>query len=135
MRLGDVKTALAAELAWSANHRDWADREVRFCNASDLMSDVLTFRAEGSLLLTGLTNPQVVRTSEMLDAIGICFVRGKSPQPETVALAEAKGLPLLVTPLSMFEACGRLYASGLRGADTERETSWCLESGPPGSKS
>ena len=77
------------------------------------MSDVLTFRGPGSLLLTGLTNPQVIRTAEMSDFAAVCFVRGKKPQPETIQLAEDKGVLLLVTLLSMYECCGRLYGEGL----------------------
>ena len=89
------------------------DREICCCHASDLLSDVLTFRGPGSLLLTGLTNAQVIRTAEMADFAAICFVRGKAPQPETVELAKEKMIPLFVTALSMFEACGRLFTEGL----------------------
>ena len=113
MKLADVEDVLGAELAWTADCPGCGDREVRSCHASDLMSDVLTFRGPGSLLLTGLTNAQVIRTAEMSDFVAICFVRGKKPQPDTIELAEDKGVPLYVTSLSMFEACGRLYGKGL----------------------
>lgn len=89
--------------------------EIQTGCGSDLMSDVLAFIKSGSLLLTGLTNPQAVRTAEIVDVKAICFVRGKSPSQETIRLAEAKSMPLLVTRLPMFEACGRLYKSGLPG--------------------
>ena len=81
----------------------------------DLMSDVLAFVKPGSLLLTGLTNPQSVRTAEMSDIKAICFVRGKKPDKETVELAKEKKIPLLSTPLTLFEACGKLYNGGLAG--------------------
>jgi len=84
------------------------------CGA-DLMSDVLAFAKTGALLLTGLTTTQVVRTAEMAEIVGICFVRGKRPPEETVRLAAASGLPLLATPLVMFESCGRLHHRGLKG--------------------
>ena len=113
MKLKDVREILHALLAWSADCPGCDDREVRSCHASDLLSDVLTFRGPGSLLLTGLTNAQVIRTAEMSDFAAICFVRGKKPQPDTVQLAEEKGIPLFVTPLSMFESCGRLFVKGL----------------------
>lgn len=83
--------------------------EVAHICAADLMSDVLAFAAPGSVLLTGLCNPQVVRTAEMADIVGIIFVRGKTPPPETIALAEERDIPLVTTPYSMFEMCGRLY--------------------------
>jgi hypothetical protein len=49
----------------------------------------------------------------MADLGSICFVRGKRPDERTIKLAEAKKIPLLTTPLSMFEACGRLYREGV----------------------
>ena len=98
---------------------------VAACGA-DLMSDVLSFaHFDGTMLLSGLTNPQVVRTAEMAGIVAIVFVRGKIPPPETVALAEQRGITLLTTPCSMFEACGRLYRVGVesvdvRGAERQR---------------
>jgi predicted transcriptional regulator len=89
--------------------------EVRMGCGADLMSDVLAFTKTGALLLTGLTNAHVIRTSDMVDIKAICFVRGKLPLEETVRLAEEGGLPLLTTELPMFEACGRLYREGLKG--------------------
>ncbi len=82
------------------------------CGA-DLMSDVLAFTHAGTLLLTGLTNPQVVRTAEMAGILAIVFVRGKLPPAETIALAQEKGIPLLASKYTMYESCGRLYQRGL----------------------
>lgn len=93
------------------------DMEIVCAAASDLMSDVLAFAEPGSVLLTGLCNPQVVRTAEMADIVGIIFVRGKYPPPETIALAEEKGIPLVATSYAMFEMCGRLYQAGLKSCD------------------
>ncbi|HHX44899.1 MAG TPA: hypothetical protein GX714_13075 [Chloroflexi bacterium] len=84
------------------------------CGA-DLMSDVLAFTHAGTLLLTGLTNPQVVRTAEMAGIKAIVFVRGKYPPPETITLAEQKGIPLLASRYTMYETCGRLFQAGLPG--------------------
>jgi predicted transcriptional regulator len=88
--------------------------EVEFACGADLMSDVLAFTHAGTLLLTGLTNPQVVRTAEMTGIKAIVFVRGKAPSPETVALAEDKGIPVLTTRYTLYESCGRLYTHGLQ---------------------
>ena len=87
--------------------------EVTSICAADLMSDVVAFAEPGSVLITGLCNPQVVNTAEMADIVGVIFVRGKEPSPETVILAEEEGIPLVITPHSMFETCGRLYKAGL----------------------
>jgi predicted transcriptional regulator len=89
--------------------------EVQIGCGSDLMSDVLAFLKPSALLLTGLTNPQSIRTAEMADVVAVCYVRGKRPNPETVTLAQEKEIPVLVTGFTMFEACGRLYTQGLAG--------------------
>lgn len=88
-------------------------KEVSMACGADLMSDVLAFTHAGTLLMTGLTNPQVVRTAEMAGIVAIVFVRGKLPPPETVALAEEKGIPLLASKYTMYETCGRLYQAKL----------------------
>jgi predicted transcriptional regulator len=89
--------------------------QISMACGADLMSDVLAFTHAGTLLMTGLTNPQVVRTAEMAGIQAIIFVRGKFPPPETIALAEQKGIPLLATRFTLYETCGRLYVAGLPG--------------------
>jgi predicted transcriptional regulator len=89
------------------------NQEVRMACGADLMSDVLAFSHAGTLLMTGLTNPQVVRTAEMAGVQAIVFVRGKYPPTETISLAEEKGILLLASRYTMYETCGRLYAAGL----------------------
>lgn len=125
MTLKAIQRALRAEPACAGSCTGCDDREICSCHASDLLSDVLTFRGPGSLLLTGLTNAQVVRTAEMSDFAAICFVRGKWPQPETVALATEKMIPLFVTALSMFESCGRLFAEGLAAGHRDEGNGDC----------
>ena len=126
MKLKDVFEILEAKPAWKAECLDCATREVTSCQSSDLISDILSFRGPDSLLLTGLTNVQVIRAAELLDFVAICFVRGKRPQPEAVKLAEEKGIPLLATPLLMYEACGRLYAAGLPAGIRKEGAADCL---------
>ena len=91
------------------------DQDIEMGCGADLMSDVLAFTHEGTLLMSGLTNPQVVRTAEMAGIKAIVFVRGKIPPPETIALAEGKGIPLLASKFTMFATCGRIYQAGLPG--------------------
>lgn len=81
--------------------------------ACDLMSDVLAFCTPGALLVTGLTNIQIVRTAQMLDIPGVLFVRGKVPLEETVNLAREVGIPMILSKYTMFEACGILYRMGI----------------------
>lgn len=91
------------------------DAEVKTACGSDMMSDVLAFVKDQSVLLTGLVNPQVVRTAEMMDMVCIVFVRGKEPDQTIIDLAKRRGMTLMKTPLRMFTACGLLYSNGLRG--------------------
>ena len=88
---------------------------VQMALGADLMSDVLSYNHVGAILLTGLTNPQVVRTAELSGIQAIIFVRGKLPPTETVSLAQDKGIPLLTSHYTMFETCGKLYQAGLPG--------------------
>jgi predicted transcriptional regulator len=112
MILKDIQKILEAEVIVGD---DLLGEDITIACGCDLMSDVLSFFAPGALLLTGLINPQVVRTAEMADLRAICFIRGKRPAQETIEMAEAKNIPLLTTPLSMFESCGRLHRDGLSG--------------------
>ena len=112
MNLKELRDILGAEVLCGD---DWLGKEIEMAYGSDLMSDVLTFVKSGSLLLTGLTNAQVVRTAEMAEIGAICFVNNKRPQEETVILADEKKIPLLATKLFMYECCGRLYKKGLPG--------------------
>ncbi|MDR0804255.1 MAG: hypothetical protein LBN42_00540 [Oscillospiraceae bacterium] len=84
--------------------------EVHSACGADMMSDVLAFVKDKAVLFTGLMNPQVIRTAEMMDIICIVFVRGKLPGEDVIELANERGVTLIATKLRMFEACGKLYA-------------------------
>ena len=114
MTIREIAEVLEAE--WVCGE-DYADQEIRYAFASDMMSDVLAYVELETILLTGLISSQAVRTAEMLDIPCLVFVRGKKPQEETVRRAKALGLCGLMTKCSMFEACGRLYAAGLNGIE------------------
>src|SRR5512140_2250535 len=88
-------------------------REIKGGCGADLMSDVLASIQPEAVLVTGLCNPQVVRTAQMSDVAAIVLVRGKQPPEETISLANEECLPLISTPYGMFEICGRLHKAGL----------------------
>ena len=113
MTIADVKTILRADVVCG----DLLETEVHNACGSDMMSDVLAFVKDQSVLLSGLVNTQVVRTAEMMDMVCIVFVRGKTPTAEMIELAKERGIVLLTTPLRMFTACGLLYENGLHGGD------------------
>ena len=93
------------------------DTELHAACGSDMMSDVLAAGQHKDILLTGLANPQVVRTALMLDTPCVCFVRGKPLHTEAVEMARESGICVLSTDLMLYEACGRLYHAGLGRAD------------------
>jgi hypothetical protein len=90
------------------------DTEVPCAFSSDLISDILMCTKESTLLLTGLTNPQVIRLSDMIDLVGIIFVRGKKPNAELIEMAVERELPLISTSNTMYMSSGILYHAGLR---------------------
>lgn len=92
---------------------DWIDEDLTGAFGSDMMSDVLAFAENRDVLLTGLLNPQIVRTAHMLDMRCIIIVRGKTATEEIRQLAADNGIALLETKLTMFEASGKLYEGGL----------------------
>lgn len=95
------------------------DRPIRSAFASDMMSDVLAYVQEDTLLLTGLVNSQSIRTAEMLDLPCVVFVRGKNPHQDAIDRAREIGMPALSTQYTMYESCGRLYAAGLVPVEIE----------------
>ena len=94
------------------------DAEIHSACGSDMMSDVLAYVKDQPMLITGMVNPQVVRTAEMLDMCCIVFVRGKQPTEEMLTIAKENGIVIMCTALRMYEACGTLYANHL-GCDCE----------------
>ena len=112
MKLSEVKDILDAKVFAG---EDMMDMEVNSACGSDLMSDVLAFVKDRALLLTGLINPQVIRTAEMMDITAIVFVRGKMPDQSIIDMAEAKDMVLMSTEQPLYIAAGMLYTNGLVG--------------------
>ena len=110
MKISTIKELLNAEVLCG---EALIENDVHSACGSDMMSDVLAYVKDQAVLLTGLVNPQVVRTAEMMDMVCIVFVRSKAPTEEMIALAKEHGMVLLKTRKRMYEACGKLYAAGL----------------------
>ena len=99
---------------------DRLDGRVDTACGSDLMSDVLAFVKEKTVLITGLINPHVLRTSEMLDITCIVFSRGKLPSREILEKADDCGITVMVTKMTTYTACGELYLHGLPGTKPKK---------------
>ena len=113
MTIGEGKEILEAEVLIGG---DRMEDPVDTACGSDLMSDVLAFVKENAVLITGLINPHVVRTSEMLDITCIVFSRGKLPSEEILEEAEESGITVMATKMTTYTACGELYLHGLPGS-------------------
>ena len=112
MKISRVAELLGAQVRCCSEK---SDAEVCSACGSDMMSDVLAFVKDQAVLLTGLVNPQVIRTAEMMDMNCIVFVRSKMPTAEMIELAKENGMIILSTEKRMYEACGLLYSNGLVG--------------------
>jgi predicted transcriptional regulator len=105
--LAEVRDVLGAEVL----NGDDLSIKATAVGSADLLSDVLATSKSGTLLLTGLVSMQVIRTAIVADLCGVVFVRGKKPGKEILSLARESKIPVLATPLKMFEASGRLYVA------------------------
>ena len=119
MKICTIRDLLDARVIAGEEH---LGRHVYSACGSDMMSDVLAFVKDQAVLLTGLVNPQVIRTAEMMDMVCVVFVRAKEPTPEMVRLAEESGIVLLASHKRMYEACGILYNNGLVGNKLKEPT-------------
>ena len=110
-----IRDAMNATHARVLVGEDRLDEEILSACGSDMMSDVLAFVKDQALLVTGLCNPQVIRTAEMMDIMCIAFVRGKRPDEKMIELAKDRDICLLATKHTMFTSCGILFQNGLIG--------------------
>ncbi len=110
MTIAEAAAAIGASLVCGG---EYLNKPLTSGCGADLMSDVLAFAKDGSILLTGMVNQHVIRTAEMLDVLCITFVRGKKPTEDIIDLAKQTGVTLLCCDDTLYEACGKLYAKGL----------------------
>lgn len=114
MKIGDINSIINGQLLVQCHDMDY---EVDTACAADLMSDVMAFYKGNSVLITGLVNAQVIRTSEMMDIKVIIFVRGKKPNSQMLELAKDVGISIITTNYLMYMTCGKLYSGGLLGGN------------------
>jgi predicted transcriptional regulator len=113
MKIQKIREILNGEVLCG---EEFMNRELEMGCGCDLMSHVLAhIKHDSTLLLTGLTTPQVIYAADVVDVSAICFVRGKRPDDQTIQLAKDRGIVLLYTNLPLFESCGKLYKEGLIG--------------------
>ena len=111
MKIKEIVRLVNGKLLTSEYNKN---KEIKCAFAADLISDILMCTKEPTLLLTGLTNPQIIRLADMIDLEGIVFVRGKKPPKEIIDMAKERELPLIITPFTMFKTSGILFQNGIR---------------------
>ncbi|MBQ8509579.1 MAG: hypothetical protein IJ493_06685 [Clostridia bacterium] len=110
MKIGEIQSLLGAKLLCG---EDRLESDVWSACCSDMMSDVLAYVKDQGVLITGLVNPQVIRTANMMDMVCIIFVRSKTPSEDMIELAKESGIVVMTSTLRAYEACGLLYHAGL----------------------
>ena len=96
MKASEICQILNAEILCG---KDNLDVDVKTAFGADMMSDVLAFVKDQAVLLTGLVNPQVIRTAEMMDMRCVVFVRNKMPNEDMIPLAADAGIVLMASPI------------------------------------
>ena len=112
MKISELQELLGAKVLCCEEN---LDKQVYSAFGCDLMSDVLAYVTDQAVLLTGLVNPQVIRTALMMDMVCIIFVRSKSPNDEMLELARDNGIVMMSTDKTLYNTCGILYSNGLIG--------------------
>ena len=112
MKISTIRELLGAEVLCC---EESLGKHVYSACGCDLMSDVLAYVKDQAVLLTGLVNPQVIRTAVMMDMVCIVFVRSKLPSDEMIKLATEAGIVVMRTDNTLYQSCGLLYKGGLVG--------------------
>jgi len=111
IRIGDIAEILEAKVLTPMLDMS---REVEHAFASDLMSDVLTGDYHKTVLLTGLSNLQSIRTAEMSDIQEVIIGRNKEVSQEMIDLARENDIVLISCSYSLFKISGLLYKAGIK---------------------
>jgi len=111
IRIGDIAELLGARVLTLDLD---LSREVERAFASDLMSDVLTGDYHKTVLITGLSNLQSIRTAEMSDIQEVIVGRGKEVSREMIELARENDIVLISCSYSLYKISGLLYKAGIK---------------------
>ena len=111
MKIKEIAELVGGEIVGAPSDDEY---EVVKAFASDLMSDVLRFSMDETVLITGLCNNQTMRTSEMADLRVVLIGRDKQPDAEMLELAADSGITIIKSKYSIFKISGSLYAAGIQ---------------------
>ena len=80
------------------------EKEIDGAYVGDLLSWVMGNANQGNIWITIMSNINIVAVATLVDASCIILSEGVSPDPDALKTAESKGVNILSTPLSSFQA-------------------------------
>jgi hypothetical protein len=83
--------------------------EINRIYAGDRISDLLNQAVSMTLLVSNLASSQITRVAQLMDLPGICLLDDVIPDPEMIKIVMEHRMLLMVSPVGMFETCGRMY--------------------------
>jgi redox-sensing transcriptional repressor len=107
MKLEDLADRIGARIVTAGKP---GGTEIENIYAGDRVSDLLNEASDSTLLVSNLASVQLLRVAELMDVPGICFVDDIDPDTEIVDLAVANATLLMVSPVGVYETCGRIYS-------------------------
>lgn len=113
MTVQDVISALGLEVAAGA---DRLANEITGGYASDLLSCVMAGAKEGNVWVTLQAHTNVIAVAELLNLACVIITEGVRPGEETLARANEKSIPTLLSKESTFTVVGRLSQLGIRSS-------------------
>ena len=111
LQIGNIAEILNAKLLTPGLD---VSREVEHAFSSDLMSDVLTGDYHKTVLVTGLSNLQSIRTAEMSDISEVIIGRDKDVSQDMIDLALENEIVLIKSSYSIYRISGLLYEAGIK---------------------
>jgi hypothetical protein len=106
VKLKDLVDELSLEIKAC---RDGLQNDISDAYVSDLLSDVMGNSKKGDVWITLQTHLNIVAVAGHAGLAGIIIVGGRQPQEAVLQKAESEKVTIMSTPLSAFEAAGRLY--------------------------
>lgn len=93
--------------------------ELNSAFSSDVMSDVIAYSHDKSILITAIIDATAIRTADLMGITCVIFIGTNNPDDELIDLANSHGLTIVKSPLSMYVTCGLLFSNGLQGMGPE----------------
>jgi len=107
VKLSELVSKIGGRILTHANKASEVD--IQRIYAGDTISEILNAASNTTLLVTNMSHNLLPRIAQLMDVPAICLVNGAVPGSDTLTLAEQRGTILVISPVDLFETCGRLY--------------------------